>query len=151
LARDIIPDFLDTINYAVCQAANEYLGGKTPEFFKKVGEYHLEEALRRGFIKLDSGDKPLNNLIRIAKYLESTGYMEKIRIDTISESEAIVDMFGVSVTKSSVDLLKAGKHPSHYMTNIMIAALRKLGIVAELRDVEYDEKERRFKEHWKIL
>jgi ABC-type transport system substrate-binding protein len=151
LTRDIMPEFLDTINYAVCQAANEYLGTKTPEFFKKVGEYHLEEALKRGFIRLDPGDKPLNNLIKIAKYLESTGYMERIRIGKVSESEAIIEMFGVSVTKSSVDLLNAGKHPSHYMTNIMIAALQKLGIVAELRSVDYDEKQRHFREHWKIL
>ena len=151
MPKDITPEFLDTINYAVCQAANEYLGEKTAAFFRKVGEYHLEEALKRGFIEFDGVEKPLNNLIKIAKYLESTGYMEKIRIDTVSESEAIVEMFGVSVTKSSADLLKAGKHPSHYMTNIMIAALQKLGIGAELRDVDYDEKERHFKEHWRIL
>ena len=151
LVKDIVPEFLDTINYAICQTANEYLGEETPKFFGKVGEYHLEEALKRGFIKLDPSDKPLNNLITIAKYLESTGYMEKIRVDRLGESEAIVEMFGVAVTKSSADLLKAGKHPSHYMTNIMLAALRKLGIQAELRDVEYDEKQRHFKEHWKIL
>lgn len=151
MGNAILPDFLDTINYAICQAANEYLGKETPKFFEKVGEYHLDEATRRGLVKLDAKDKPMNNLIAIAKYLESTGYMEKILIDRLNEKEAIVEMFGVSVTKSSADLLKVGKHPSHYMTNIMLAALRRLGIKAELRDVNYDEKERHFKEHWTIL
>jgi hypothetical protein len=83
--------------------------------------------------------------------LESVGYMERISIVNLSESEAIVEMFGVSVTKSSVDMLKVGRHPSHYMTNVMLAALKKLGIRAELRDVDFDEQERHFKEHWKII
>jgi hypothetical protein len=151
LGKDVMPEFFDTINYALCQTVNEYLKDQSPKFFERVGEYHLEEASKRGFIKLDPTEKPLNNLIGIAKYLESTGYMEKIVIDKLSESEAIVEMFGVSVTRSSADLLKAGKHPSHYMTNVMLAALHKLGIRAELQDVSYDEKERHFKEHWKIM
>jgi len=150
VTKGIVPQFLDTINYAICRTVNEYLGEEAPEFFKRVGEYHLDEALKRGLIKLDRAEKPLDNLIGIAKYLESTGYMERILIDRLSESEAIVEMFGVSVTESSANLLKVGNHPSHYMTNIMLAALRKLGINAELRDVEYDEKQRHFKEHWKI-
>jgi len=60
-------------------------------------------------------------------------------------------MHGVSVTESSVRLLKEGNHPSHFMTNIMLAALGRLGIQAELKDVSFDEKARKFKEHWKIL
>jgi hypothetical protein len=151
LKRPVIPEFLDTINYAICQAANEYLGKETPKFFGRVGEYHLNEAMKRGFVKLDPSDKPLNNLIEIAKYLESTGYMEKILIDKLADDEAIIEMYGVSVTESSANLLKAGKHPSHYMTNIMLAALQKLGIRGELREVGYDEKQRSFKEYWKIL
>jgi hypothetical protein len=107
--------------------------------------------VKRGFVKLDPSEKPLSNLIGIAKYLESTGYMEKILIKKLGEGEAVVEMFGVSVTKSSADLLKAGMHPSHYMTNIMLAALRRLGIHAELREVDYNEKQNSFKEHWKIL
>ena len=151
LGRNIKPEFFDTINYAICQTANEYLGSKASAFFVRVGEHHLEEALRRGFLRIDKEEKPLQNLIKIAKYLESTGYMEKIFITKLSENEAIVEMHGVSVTESSVGLLKAGKQPSHYMTNIMLAALRKIGIEAELRDVDFDEKSRRFTEHWKIL
>jgi hypothetical protein len=151
LVSAIKPEFFDTINYAICQAVNEYLGEQAPKFFARVGEYHLQEAVTRGFIKLDTNEKPLENLINIAKYLEATGYMERIIITKLSETEAIVEMHGVSVTSSSANLLKAGKHPSHYMTNIMLAALRRIGIKAELRDVDFDEKGRRFREHWTIL
>jgi len=151
LAGAVSAEFLDTINYAICRVVNDYLGEEASKFFVKVGEYNLEEALRRGLIKLDPNLGPLDNLIAVAKYLESAGYMEKISIVKLSESEAIVEMFGVSVTKSSVDLLKAGRHPSHYMTNIMLATLKKLGIQAELRDVDFNEQDRHFKEHWKIL
>jgi hypothetical protein len=151
VAGTISVEFLDTINFAICRVANDYFSEETPKFFVKVGEYHLEEALKRGLIRLDSKERPIDNLIGIARYLESVGYMEKISITKLSESEAIVEMFGVSVTKSSVDLLKAGRHPSHYMTNIMLAALKRLGIRAELRDVDFNEQERHFKEHWRII
>jgi len=77
--------------------------------------------------------------------------MEKILINKLSESEAIVEMYGVSVTESSADLLRAGKQPSHFMTNIMLAALRRMGIQAELKDVDYNRDERRFRERWTVL
>ncbi len=147
----IKPEFLDIINCSICQAVNEFLGEKAVELFRRVGEHHLEEAIKRGFIRIDRDRKPLDNLIEIARYLESTGYMERIVIERLSEDEAFVEMYGVSVTQSSVKLLRDGKHPSHYMTNIMLAALGRLGIQAELRDVAFDEEARRFKEHWKIL
>ncbi len=145
------PEFLDAINYSICRAVNEHFGEKSAGFFREVGEYHLEEASRRGFVKIDHNRKPLDNLIEVAKYLEFTGYMDKIIIDRLSEDEALVEMHGVSVTASSVKLLKEHKHPSHFMTNIMLATLDKLGIRAELEDTDFDEKACRFKEHWKIL
>lgn len=148
---NIKPEFLDIINFAVCQTVNEYLGERSAGFFKRVGEHHLEEASRRGLVKIDVREKPLDNLIQIARYLESAGYMEKIWIHKLSENEADVEMLGVTVTQSSVSMLKEGKQPSHYMTNIMIAALEKLGVRAELTDTAFDEKQRHFKEHWKIL
>ena len=147
----IKPEFLDIINHAICQAVNEYLDRKAIEFFKKVGEYHLDEALKRGIIKIELDDNPLDTLIKIARYLESAGYMEKILINKLSENEAFVEMYGVSVTKSSVKMLREAKQPSHYMTNIMLAALKKLGVRAELKDVEFDEEKHHFKEYWKIL
>lgn len=147
----ISPEFLDIINYSVCRAVNEYLGERAIELFRKAGEHHLDEAMSRGLVKIDQTRNPLDNLIEIARYLESTGYMEKISIERLSEDEAFVEMHGVSVTQSSVKLLREDKHPSHYMTNIMLAALSRLGIQAELRDVSFDEEAQKFKEHWKIL
>jgi hypothetical protein len=147
----IKPEFFDIINYAICQAANEYLHGKVIDFFRRVGEYHLDEALRRGLLKIDKEDRPLDVLIKIAKYLESVGYMKKIVIQKLGEDEAFVEMYGVSVTKSSANIIREGKQPSHFMTNIMIAALKRYGIEAKLEDVKFDENGRHFKEHWKIL
>jgi hypothetical protein len=147
----VSPEFLDVINYSICLAVNEAMGDMAAGFFRRVGEHHLDEAMKRGFIKFEHGGKPLENLIAIAKYLESTGYMEKIIINRLSEDEAFVEMHGVSVTESSVKLLKEGKHPSHYMTNIMLATLGRLGIRAELKDVDFNEETSSFKEHWRIL
>lgn len=150
LEECVNPKFLDIINYALCQAVHEYLNGKASEFFMRVGEHHLNEVLKRGIIKIEPNDKPLDILIKIARYLESVGYMEKILINKLSEDEAFVEMNGVSVTKSSAKLLREAKQPSHFMTNIMLAALKKLGVKAELKDVEFDEEKRHFKEYWKI-
>jgi hypothetical protein len=151
MASYVKPEFLDIVNYAVCETVNEYVDGRAKEFFRKVGEYHLDEALRRGLVRVEPDDKPLDALIKIAKYLESCGYMEEIRINRIDEKEATVEMLGVSVTDSSAKLLGENKQPSHYMTNIMFAALRRLGVQAELRDMEYEPDKKHFKEYWKIL
>ena len=145
------PEFLDIVNYAVCEAVNDFVDGKATEFFRRVGEYHLEEALRRGVVKIEPNDKPLDALVRIARYLESYGYMKEIRINRIDEKEATVEMLGVSVTDSSAQLVGEKKQPSHYMTNVMFAALKKLGVQAELRDMEFDRGTKHFKEYWKIL
>jgi len=147
----IKPEFIDIINCAICQAVDEYLDAKATEFFKKVGEYHLDEALRRRLINIEPNDNPLDVLIKIARYLESVGYMEKILVNKLTENEAFVEMYGVSVTKSSVKMLREGKQPSHFMTNIMLAALKKLGIRAKLEDVDFDEEKCHFSEYWKIL
>ena len=147
----IKPNFFDTINYSICQAVNELLREESKDFFKRVGECHLEEALERGLLKIESDEKPLDVLIKIAKYLESTGYMEKISINKLSEKEAIVEMRGASVTESSAKLLGEDKHPSHFMTNMMFAALKRIGVQADLKDMDYNVKEARFKEYWKIL
>jgi len=103
--RCIKPEFFDTINYAICQAVNEYLSEKAVDFFRRVGEHHLNEALERGLIKIDEEDKPLDVLIKIARYLESVGYMKKIVIHKLSDDEALVEMFGVSVWSFSHKIL----------------------------------------------
>lgn len=151
MERYVNSKFFDTINYAICETVNEYFGEEALDFFRKVGENHLKEALERGLINLETEDKPLDNLIKIARYLEAMGYMEKIVIKKLSENEATVEMSGVSVTDSSVKMLTQDKHPSHYMTNLMQAALRRIGINAELKDMDYNEQTGHFKEYWKIL
>jgi hypothetical protein len=151
MANYVKPEFLDIINYAVCETVNEYVDGKSTEFFRRVGEYHLDEALRRGLVRIEPNDKPMDALIKIARYLESYGYMEQIHINRIDEKEAIVEMLGVSVTDSSAQLLAEKKQPSHYMTNVMFAALKRLGVQAYLRDMEFDREKKHFKEYWKIL
>lgn len=144
-------DFLDIINYAICKTVNEFLKERSRDFFRKVGEHHMEEAMRRGLLRIEPSDKALDVLVKIARYLESMGYMERIDISRLSEEEATVEMHGVSVTQSSARLLREGMEPSHLMTNIMFAALKRFGIKAELRELEYDEGGRRFKEHWRIV
>jgi len=151
MANQMKPEFLDVVNFAICETVNEFVDGKARDFFRRVGEYHLEEALRRGLVKIEPTDRPLDALIKIAKYLESCGYMQEIRIHRIDEKEAIVEMLGVSVADSSAQLLGEKKQPSHYMTNVMFAALKTFGVQAELKDMEFDRKEKHFKEYWKIL
>jgi len=65
-------DLLDILNLAICYASNEYMKDKTAGFFRKVGEYHLEEAIKRGYVKIESQDKPLDVLENIARYLTSS-------------------------------------------------------------------------------
>jgi len=88
----IKPGFFDTINYSICCAVNKLLGKKAKAFFREVGEYHLDEAIKQGFITIENSDKPLDVLIKIARYLESAGYMEKISINKLSEKEASVQL-----------------------------------------------------------
>ncbi len=144
-------EFFDAVNYAICRAVHEYAGDRAGEFFQRVGEFHLDEALRRGLVDFQPEDTPLERLIKIARYLEACGYMEKIVIEKLSDTEAIVEMHGVSVAGSSARLVQEGREPSHYMTNMMFAALKRLAIRADLQDMEFDVKTAHFKEYWKIL
>ncbi|RLG44035.1 MAG: hypothetical protein DRN78_00775 [Thermoproteota archaeon] len=66
----------------------------------------------------------------------------------MSENEPELDMFGVSVLNSSVELVESGRSPSHYMTNIMFAALEDYGISAELIDLGFDLERNHVKERW---
>ncbi len=144
-------EFFDSINYAICRAVNFHMGKRAAELFRTAGEYHLEEALRRGLISFQPADAPLDRLCKVARYLEACGYMERIVVNKLSDTEAVVEMHGVTVTESSARLLGEGCAPSHYMTNMMFAALKGLAIRADLQDVEYDAAAARFKEHWRIL
>ncbi len=144
-------EFFDSINYAICRAVDFHMGERATELFRTVGEFHLEEALRRGLISFQPADSPLDRLCKVARYLEACGYMEKIVVDIVSGTEAIVEMHGVTVSESSARLLGEGRIPSHYITNMMFAALKGLAIRADLQDMEYDAAAARFKEYWRIL
>jgi len=37
MEKYISPEFLDIINYAICQAVDEFLNGKAADFFRRVG------------------------------------------------------------------------------------------------------------------
>ena len=63
--------------------------------------------------------------------------MQQIIIQRFGDYEAVVEMKGVAVTRSSNEILSRGQQPSHFMTNIMLAALKRIGVEAELEDVKY--------------
>ena len=49
-------------------------------------------------------------------------------------------MFGVSVIKSSIRLTEEGDSPSHFMTNLMFAALREIsGVRADIYDLTLEQ------------
>ncbi len=145
----IDPRFFDLINYALCEAVNQFLGpSKALEFFRYVGQAHYRELKKSGLIK-PVGD-PLDLLEGIARYLEKAGYMERIEIRRVSEGEAVVDMYGVSVLDSSVRLTQEKKQPSHIMTNTMFAALDELGYSAELIDLMFEPDKNHVREKWII-
>jgi len=125
------------VNYGICYVLNERFGKKECEdIFREVGKICYGRVKERGLIR--PKEDPMETLIEIAKFLERTGYMEKILINRVSENELELDMFGVSVLNSSVELVESGRSPSHHMTNIMFAALEDYGISAELVDLGFD-------------
>lgn len=143
----IDPTFLDLINYGICYVLNERYGREECEgIFREVGRICYRKMKEKGLIR--SRDDPAETLIEIARFLEKMGYMERILINRISENELELDMFGVSVLDSSVELVRSGKSPSHYMTNIMFAALEDYGIDAELIDLGFDTERNHVKERW---
>jgi hypothetical protein len=73
--------------------------------------------------------------------------MERIEIKETDEGLQL-DMYGVSVLRSSDTLVRSGMAPSHIMTNIMFAALREAGIEAELRELEIDVDKGHVREMW---
>lgn len=142
-------EFFDTINYCICSAIAETVGVETArKIFRRVGEIHYEELKDKGIVRVDPRASPIQLLESIAKYLEKSGYMEKIVITRVSESEAIVDMYGVSVLNSSVRLTNEKKEPSHIMTNTMSAALEELEYSIELIDLTFEPEANHVKEKW---
>jgi hypothetical protein len=143
----VSPQFFDLVNYSFCSAVSQFLGPeKAVELFRYMGRTHYEELKKRNLIKSDG--KPMEVLESIARYLERSGYMERIEIQRLSENESIVDMYGVSVLESSVRLTQENKQPSHIMTNTMFAALEELGYDAELIDLLFETDKNHVREKW---
>ncbi len=122
--RKIEPQFLDLVNYGVCSTLSKLYGVEdTEKIFRLAGETNFRELKKR--IRIDSST-PIATLGDIASYLEESGYMNKIELTKVTENEVIIDMYGVSVTESSMRLVEEKLAPSHYMTNMMFAALKDL-------------------------
>ncbi|MEM2927309.1 MAG: hypothetical protein QW220_06385 [Candidatus Bathyarchaeia archaeon] len=132
------PEFIDFLNYNICKAYSELYGKEAAEaFFRRVGEIGFQEL--RKMVEFPSSE-PYDVLRTIAEFLENMGYMSKIKLTKVEENEVIIEMFGVSVTKSSIRLLKEGASPSHIMTNLMFAALKELsGLHADIYDLTLEQ------------
>lgn len=136
--KPIKPEFLDFINYNICKAYSETHGKEAAEaFFRKVGRIGFQELMRR--IEFPSRE-PYEVLRRVADFLEEMGYLAKIKLTKVMEDEVIIEMFGVSVVNSSMRLVREGASPSHFMTNLMFAALEGLcGLRADIIDLTLEQ------------
>ncbi|MET1127894.1 MAG: hypothetical protein ABWW70_01055, partial [Thermoproteota archaeon] len=141
--------FFDMVNYALCSALSDLLGRPVAErIFRKAGEVLYQELKRRGIVA--PSEDPAKVMEQVARFLESSGYVERIEIERVSEEELVVDMKGVSVLESSMRLVNERKEPSHIMTNTMFAALKEAGYEAELEELLFDPEANRARERWKL-
>jgi len=148
----IEPTFLDLINYGVCSTLSKLYGREaTEEVFRRAGKTNYQELRKRR--RIDASN-PISTLRSVASYLEEAGYMRRIELTEVTDSEAIIDMYGVSVAESSKRLADEGLIPSHYMTNMMFAALEDLhGVEASIThlDIEIpDEEIDHVRERWAL-
>ena len=134
----IRPEFIDFVNYNICKAYMEYYGKEAGiGFFRRVGEIGFQEL--RKIVDFPSSD-PYEVLKTVGEFLERMGYMSKIQLTKVEENEVVIEMFGVSVIKSSMRLIREGANPSHFMTNLMFAALKELsGIQADIYDLTLEQ------------
>jgi hypothetical protein len=144
------PDFFDFVNYNFCRAISEHVGREqAAKVFERAGEIGYATLKGQGVIQTE-GQSPLDVLIQIVRFLEGNGYMGRIELDRISESEMEVNMYGISVMDSSVHLTDQGYSPSHIMTNLMFAVLKEFGMSAELNELEFEPEADHVREHWKL-
>lgn len=146
----VTPDFFDFINYNICRAVSERLGSEEAvEIYERAGEIGYAELKKTGRIQT-GGQDPLDVLIQIVKFLEENGYMGRIEINRLSDTEMEVDMYQASVLDSSVRLTDESYAPSHIMTNLMFAALKDFGMSAELDELVFEEEVDHVREHWTL-
>ena len=132
--KKIDPSFLDFVNYGVCSALSRTYGKEAAEkLFRLAGEIEFQELKK--MISFEEKE-PYIALKRVGEFLEKMGYMAKIKLTKVEENEVIIEMYGVSVIKSSKRLTNEGASPSHFMTNLMFATLKDLcDIRAEIKDL----------------
>jgi hypothetical protein len=144
------PDFFDFVNYNVCRAISERVGREAAaEVFERAGEIGYTTLKQQGVVQTE-GQRPLDVLVQIVRFLEENGYMGRIELNRISDVEMEVNMIGVSVLDSSIDLTDQGYSPSHIMTNLMFAALKEFGMSFELNELEFEPEADHVREHWKL-
>jgi hypothetical protein len=148
--KAVNPDFFDFVNYNFCRAISEHVGRDgAADVFQRAGEIGYAMLKERGVIQTD-GQGPMDVLVQIVRFLENNGYMGRIELNRISEVEMDVNMYGISVMDSSVDLTDQGHSPSHIMTNLMFAALQEFGMSVELSELEFEPEADHVREHWKL-
>jgi len=132
------PEFLDFVNFNICKAYSERHGkDEAVGFFRRVGEIGFQ-GLRK-MVDFKSSD-PYEVLGTVGEFLEDMGYMSKIQLTKVEEDEVIIEMFGVSVIESSIRLTEGGASPSHFMTNLMFAALKEVsGVHADIYDLTLEQ------------
>lgn len=148
--KRIDPRFLDLINYGVCGALSRVIGkDEAAGVFRVAGEIAFTELKKSMDFK---GMNPVAVLASIARFLEEAGYMARISLTRVTENEVIIEMYGVSVARSSKRLINEKASPSHFMTNLMFAALKDVcGVKADITDLDFDVPEKgldHFREKW---
>lgn len=138
LVRKISPDFLDLFNFGVCKSISERLGkDAAADVFRRAGEIEFEELEKT---VLFQSREPYDVLRTVAQFLQREGYMARIELRKVEKNEVIVEMYGVSVISSSIRLTNQGFSPSHVMTSMMFAALKKLcGFRADIVDLTLEQ------------
>lgn len=150
-SESVTKDFFDFVNYNVCRAVSETLGKEQAEgVYRRAGEIGYSILKERGIVKTE-GLTPVEVLTQIVEFLEASGYMRRIEVNHISDVEMEVDMYGVSVLASSMKLTGEGYAPSHFMTNLMFAALRDLGFTGNLDELTFEGEIDQVREHWQLV
>ena len=147
---NITVDFFDFVNYNVCRAVSEHVGqGQAVKVYQRAGEIGYAELKERGLIKT-AGVSPMDVLIQIVQFLEGSGYMGRIKVNRVSDMEMVVDMYQVSVLDSSIRLTDENHAPSHFMTNLMFAALKDFDMSAELDELVFEGDVDHVQERWSL-
>lgn len=150
LKGKVTVDFFDFVNYNVCRAVSEHVGREeTVKVYERAGEIGYAELKERGLIKTDEVG-PVDALIQIVRFLEGSGYMGRIEVNRVSDTEMVVDMYQVSVLDSSIRLTDENYAPSHFMTNLMFAVLKDFDMSAELDELVFEGDEDHVQEHWTL-